>query len=314
MAARMELYCWRDDWGLPSADMDCLLVLSYASIARAPLKLRQCCHPWNMPTRALPTFRCGDDVLSKPVEIIRFLRRMGYKPDSHLLAKQEADVVAFSALIEQMLLPALLHTFWVDPQNYVELIRPWYGATMGFPYSLILPYLNRRKVISRLEFSVGRLPFITIKETEAQIYRNARECMNLLSHQLGKQDYFFGNLPSTLDAVVFAHLAPLLRAPLLGRTLQLHLKALPNLCQHCSRMLNYCFPAQSAEGGSRPEREQMDANLQKLTELVNKESNLIEKMDGNLRANPKSSGQGKSSQQVPPDISSTNGPTYTAGH
>uniref|UniRef100_A0A8C4X289 Metaxin 3 n=1 Tax=Eptatretus burgeri TaxID=7764 RepID=A0A8C4X289_EPTBU len=247
------------------------------------------------------------------MEIIRFLRRMGYKPDSHLSAKQEADVVAFSALIEQMLLPALLHTFWVDPQNYVELIRPWYGASMGFPYNLFLPYLNRRKVISRLEFSVGRLPFITIKETEAQIYRNARECLNLLSHQLGKQDYYFGNLPSTLDAVVFAHLAPLLRAPLLGRTLQLHLKALPNLCRHCSRMLDCCFPTLSAEGGSRPEREQMDANLQKLTELVNKESNLIEKMDGNLRANSKSSGQGKSSQQVPPDIS-TNGPTPTAGH
>lgn len=30
----------------------------------------------------------------------------------------------------------------------------------------------------------------------------------------------------------------------------------------------------------------VDANLQKLTQLVNKESNLIEKMDGNLRQSP----------------------------
>uniref|UniRef100_A0A8C5P4N6 Metaxin 1 n=2 Tax=Boreoeutheria TaxID=1437010 RepID=A0A8C5P4N6_JACJA len=29
------------------------------------------------------------------------------------------------SLLEEKLLPVLIHTFWVDPKNYVEVTRKW---------------------------------------------------------------------------------------------------------------------------------------------------------------------------------------------
>jgi len=59
---------------------------------------------------------------------------------------------------------------------------------------------------------------------------------------LADKEFFFGQSPSSLDAVVFAHLAPLLKAPLPSAALQNHLKACPNLTRFVSRILQRFFP------------------------------------------------------------------------
>merc|ERR1712071_423619 len=64
---------------------------------------------------------------------------------------------------------------------------------------------------------------------ETAVYKEAEECITLLATKLGEKDYFFGQSPCSLDAVVFAHLAPLLKAPLPSSVLQNHLKACTNL-------------------------------------------------------------------------------------
>lgn len=76
----------------------------------------------------------------------------------------------------------------------------------------------------------------------AKVYRQAEECLSLLSTKLGEKDYFFGQSPSSLDAVVFAHIAPLLKAPLPSAALQNHLKACANLSRFVSRILHRYFP------------------------------------------------------------------------
>ena len=55
--------------------------------------------------------------------------------------------------------------------------------------------------------------------------------------------------PSSLDAVVFGYVAPLLKAPLLSNQLIAHLKQCDNLSLHCSRILRLYFPL-SEEGKS----------------------------------------------------------------
>ena len=66
--------------------------------------------------------------------------------------------------------------------------------------------------------------------------------MSLLATKLGEKEYFFGQSPSSLDAVVFAHLAPLLKAPLPSAALQNHLKACTNLTRFVGRVLQRFFP------------------------------------------------------------------------
>ena len=75
-----------------------------------------------------------------------------------------------------------------------------------------------------------------------QVYRQAEECLSLLATKLGDKDFFFGQFPSSLDAVVFAHLAPLLKAPLPSAALQNHLKACTNLSRFVGRILQRYFP------------------------------------------------------------------------
>jgi len=54
--------------------------------------------------------------------------------------------------------------------------------------------------------------------------------------------------PSSLDAYVFAHLAPLLKIKLPNGKLQQHLNSLSNLQKYCSNILELYFPS-DARGG-----------------------------------------------------------------
>ncbi|NXL66812.1 MTX1 protein, partial [Chordeiles acutipennis] len=80
-----------------------------------------------------------------------------------------------------------------------------------------------------------------------QLYREARECLTLLSQRLGSQKFFFGDSPASLDALVFSRLAPLLKAKLPNGKLQQHLKSLQNLCNYCTSILSLYFPWDGGE-------------------------------------------------------------------
>ncbi|NXJ86127.1 MTX1 protein, partial [Trogon melanurus] len=85
-----------------------------------------------------------------------------------------------------------------------------------------------------------------------QLYRDARECLTLLSQRLGSQKFFFGDSPASLDAFVFSRLAPLLKAKLPNGKLQQHLKSLQNLCNYCTSILSLYFPWDGGETAFPP--------------------------------------------------------------
>ncbi|NWW26035.1 MTX1 protein, partial [Falcunculus frontatus] len=85
-----------------------------------------------------------------------------------------------------------------------------------------------------------------------QLYREARECLTLLSQRLGSQKFFFGDSPASLDALVFSRLAPLLKAKLPNGKLQQHLKSLQNLCNYCTSILSLYFPWDGGESHPLP--------------------------------------------------------------
>uniref|UniRef100_A0A2D4FBM3 Metaxin glutathione S-transferase domain-containing protein n=2 Tax=Micrurus corallinus TaxID=54390 RepID=A0A2D4FBM3_MICCO len=179
----------------------------------------------------------------------------------------------------------MLYTFWIEADNYYNVTKPWFASRIPFPLSWYLPRKMSRDALNRILLTKGGPPLYSITEIEVQIYRDAKECLNLLSNRLGSSPFFFGNKPTTLDAFVFGFLAPLYKAPFLKVQLQEHLKQLPNLCHFCDDILS-CYFRRNFSGTSPGGQDTVDANLQKLTQLVNKESNLIEKMDDNLRKSP----------------------------
>ncbi|KAI2652633.1 Metaxin-1 [Labeo rohita] len=216
MAAPLELFCWKGDYGLPSVDVDCLTVLAYAKFAGAPLKVHKITNPWRSPTGTLPALKTREEgSISQPSKIIIHLRKQKYNADYDLSAKEGADTLAF------------IYTLWIDSKNYVDVTRCWYAENISFPLNFLLPNRMHSQQLEKLRL----------------LYRDAFECMTLLSQRLGSQKFFFGDSPSSLDAYVFAHLAPLLKIKLPNGKLQQHLNSLNNLQQYCTNILALYFPS-----------------------------------------------------------------------
>ncbi|XP_073524726.1 metaxin-1 [Phyllobates terribilis] len=242
MAAPMELYCWKGDWGLPSVDLDCLTVLTYAKFSGAPLKVHKISNPWRSPSGQLPALKTlQDGVVFQTCKIITHLRKQKYNADYDLTAKQGADTLAFISLLEEKLLPALIHTFWVDAKNYVDHTRRWYAETIPFPLNFFIPNQIHKKHLEHLQLIRGESWQEDDDTTEKQLYADAQECLTLLSQRLGAHQFFFGDSPASLDAHIFSHLALILSVKLPSSRLQQHLRSLPNLCQYCSSILSIYF-------------------------------------------------------------------------
>ncbi|KAM9623350.1 metaxin-1 isoform 2-T2 [Morphnus guianensis] len=265
MAAPMELFCWAGGWGLPSVDPDCLAVLTYARFTGAPLKVHRVTSPWRSPSGwhpghcclqpplsllsgHLPALKTRDEgTISKMQQIITHLRKQKYNADYDLSATQGADTLAFVSLLEEKLLPVLIHTFWVDTKNYVEHTRKWYTETIPFPLNFFLPNCMHKQHLKWLQLMWGDSYMEDEEKLEKELYRDARECLTLLSQRLGSQKFFFGDSPASLDAFVFSRLAPLLKAKLPNGKLQQHLKSLQNLCNYCTSILSLYFPWDEGE-------------------------------------------------------------------
>ncbi|XP_012514197.1 PREDICTED: metaxin-1 isoform X1 [Propithecus coquereli] len=217
MAAPMELFCWSGGWGLPSVDLDSLAVLTYARFTGAPLKVHKITNPWRSPSGTLPALQTSHgEVISVPHKIITHLRKE-------------------------------IHTFWIDSKNYVEVTRKWYAEAMPFPLNFFLPGRMQRQYMERLQLLCGEHRPEDEEELEKELYREARECLTLLSQRLGSQKFFFGDAPASLDAFVFSYLVLLLQAKLPSGKLQAHLRGLHNLCAYCTHILSLYFPWDGAE-------------------------------------------------------------------
>ncbi|XP_071380278.1 metaxin-1b [Centroberyx affinis] len=252
MAAPLELYCWKGDWGLPSIDTDSLTVLAYSKFAGAPLRIHKITNPWRSPTGTLPALKTREEgSVSKPNNIIIHLRKQKYNADYDLSAKEGADTLAFVSLLEEKLLPALIYTQWVDSKNYVDVTRRWYAENISFPLNFFLPNRMRNQQLEKLRLVRGEDMLEPGEQLEKELYHDALECMTLLSQRLGSHKFFFGDSPSSLDAYVFGHLAPLLKIKLPNGKLQQHLNSLENLRNFCSNILLLYFPSTGHDNPSR---------------------------------------------------------------
>ncbi|XP_071794032.1 metaxin-1-like [Asterias amurensis] len=237
----MELNCLKGDWGIPSVDRKCLNILTYGQFAGASLKVKNNGNLWRNPSGHFPVFRAAQEVLKSDTQVIKYFQDNQLDLDEELTDQQRADVLAFQALMEEKFLPGLLHVWWIDAKNYVEFTRPWYAKALQFPLNYFIPGRWHREAELRVEETRGG-SHMEPQEVTNRVCSDAKECLNLLSVRLGEEDFFFGKVPTSLDALIFSYIAPLLRAPLPSNQLQMHLKGADNLCSFCSRILLRYFP------------------------------------------------------------------------
>ncbi|XP_064638812.1 metaxin-1-like [Lineus longissimus] len=268
----MELEVWKGDWGLPSVEPNCLAVMAYCKFGSVPVDVKATNNPWKSPTGNLPVLRHDDHSKARVSSILSYLREQKWGTDFDLSVKQSGDMLAYLTMIEEKLVPAVLHLWWADNKTYIDLTRPWFAKAVPFPLNFYYPGKKQSEYLQRVYHSSNQN--LSEEEIEAKIYKDGKECINVLSTKLGKSEFFFGNMPSSLDAVVFGYIAPLLKAPLPNNALVNHLKACDNLASLCSTILLRYFPTEVQESDQK-KRDAEEKTHEEAVEYPNKKRNML---------------------------------------
>ncbi|KAJ3176315.1 metaxin 1 [Geranomyces variabilis] len=241
-AAAFELFTWGPAYNLPSFDPFCLASIAYLQWSEVRWMVNECNNAAVSPRGELPMLRDG---LLEPVvgtaKIIAHLKKKGHDLDQHLSATQVAECLAYTSLVEEKLYEALLFSWWLEAQNVMKSTRPTIAKSLRGWAGMRIPTQLQQKAEARLK--KYRKVAYKGKETN-EIYVLAREWYAALANKLGNQQYFFGDRPSSLDAVVFGHLAlhciPSLAEPTLFSILTFEF---PTLHAYCDRLRTELFTA-----------------------------------------------------------------------
>uniref|UniRef100_A0A0N4ZMG4 GST C-terminal domain-containing protein n=1 Tax=Parastrongyloides trichosuri TaxID=131310 RepID=A0A0N4ZMG4_PARTI len=233
----MELYVWPSDFDLLSFDFECLQFLAACKFCALPIKIVHTSKPSISPSKELPYFKIEDNTAKKIDNITEFPKFVEYARkcafqivlDSELTATQKSEVDTYFSFLKKTLHPAIIHSLWNDESNYSALTHKWYSSKMSFPKNFF--YLERR-VASEREYLKAK----NLSTTE--IIKTAMRTITQLSNKLGDKKYFFGDKPSSLDALIFGYLAPLLKLPLPSDRLQIHLQACSNLVRFIESIIS----------------------------------------------------------------------------
>ncbi|OAL38454.1 hypothetical protein AYO20_02103 [Fonsecaea nubica] len=250
-----ELHIWGPAFELPSIDAQCLATICY---------LRHCLQPdrWVLipssdarvsPLGELPALRDGETWVAGFANIVDYLRNISNGEqdlDKDLSAQQQADCVAFSALITSLGQPLLDLSLYVSSDNYLNHTRQALSDILTWPNSWTLPHQWRAQAKKRSEhLGLSSLDVDSAQEEEdkkadagltAHIPKSLRkprqtvtgllgrhqqknrfrldavteDFFEPLSEMLGKKSWLVGEQVSSADCLALGHLA-LMQTPAL---------------------------------------------------------------------------------------------------
>ncbi|KAH6584545.1 hypothetical protein BASA60_000946 [Batrachochytrium salamandrivorans] len=219
----LELFAWGEGLGLPSFDPFCLSIAAYLNLAGADWSFHECRTPSHLAKWRAACPPCWS-------------RACGWNPPTLFTHSSPR----FISLIEDNLYDALLYTWWMENENYTKSIHPTLTGSLTFFGRYNLPPKLKERAKIRLQ-SYRMLDYKGEKVPE--VYIAAREAYRALADKLGDKNYFYGDSPSTLDAIAFGHLSlhayPSLAVPKLFSLLAFEF---PTLIAYCARLKEKIFP------------------------------------------------------------------------
>jgi len=156
-----------------------------------------------------------------------------------LTLTQLADQSSYIGYITESLYNCQLYNWWVDDENYQLFTNRIFASKVTFPLNFFIPYSMRSKIIQKLQF----IDFT--QETDDMVYDRADEIYKSLSVKLGNQNYFFGDYPTTLDAIVYGFLITQTAANLPKNNLRNLILNYHNLVEYCNRLTTLFFGPES---------------------------------------------------------------------
>ncbi|XP_055544613.1 metaxin-1 homolog [Wyeomyia smithii] len=246
----MELFLYRGEWGLPTIDYECAKVLTYLKLADAKVALNFNGNPFSSPNGMLPYLVTEQGKkLAGYNRIVEFLQSKGFDANAQLEDQSYIVINGCIQYVVENLSPFFLYSLWGDPQN-LDTSRTLYAKRIPIPFNFYCPrkYLLKTNEITQTLAGFALDDSVELHDVKDMLL-NAKKCINWVSEKLGENQFFFGDTPSEVDAVLYGYLSVILKMKLPNNILQNHLKECPNLVKFIDRMTTIYFAKESYTSG-----------------------------------------------------------------
>jgi glutathione S-transferase len=190
--------------GVPNYSPFCTKLETYLKIRQLPYEIKDFTgNPKNAPKGKLPFIDYGEKRYDDSELIIQMLENEGEGLDHSFSGKEKGIITATKKLLEQHLLPFLLHFRWGDDQNWIKTREVFFR---GLPSLIRKPVsaMVRKGVVKALwAEGTGRYTL----EEKKKMMEKAFEALDQLKEE---GPYFMGERASTLDAAAFGTLSNIL--------------------------------------------------------------------------------------------------------
>jgi glutathione S-transferase len=233
--SQVKAYHLPGGWGLISVSPFCLKLDAILRMAGIDHEAITTPAPFGGPKRKAPWIEHEGRKIGDSSFIVAYLfERFGGDPDAALTPAQRGQAVAIQRLIEENLYWAMVHDRWSRPENWPILKDSVLGAIPTPLRKLIAP-VARRGVLRQLKGHGMGL------HSAPEIAQIAQRDIDALAAMLGDQDWFFGDRPTTTDAVVYSLLANI-HYPEFSSPMKAMLQAHPNLIGFLERFRARFYP------------------------------------------------------------------------
>lgn len=234
------LYKWPGHAGLPSLTAASLQAEAALRLAKVQFFCQECSSS-STPTGVIPALDLGSEVpaaseagdLAAARAIIAALAASGAGDlDAWLAPPQRAELLAFATLLQAKLDTATHYTTWIEKRGFGEFRKAAYGSQLPFPLSYIVPWSQRNEMAKLLGAIDG-----------FKAYQGAVEVLSAVADRLRASPgrFFFGDRPSSLDALLFGHLAFYRHSPVAAPVLRDKVGRLPVLASYVDGILEDFF-------------------------------------------------------------------------
>ena len=225
----IKLYQYPSSWGMNVSPFT-LKLETWLKLSHIEYQIIESHNPGKAPKGKLPYIededgtRIGDSTL-----IIDHLKRTRQiDPDHELTERQRSDAISLQRLFEDHFYFIQVYSRWIDPVGWAT-VQPVFFNFLPWGIRELGSAFIRRQVRNALhQQGLGR-------HSQEELYALGRTDLRAISVTLGSRAYFFGDGPTTIDAIAYGFLANMYFVPVETKLKQIALEY-DNLRLYCERL------------------------------------------------------------------------------
>ncbi|MGI9484416.1 MAG: glutathione S-transferase family protein [Geminicoccaceae bacterium] len=225
----IKLYQYPMSWGMNVSPFT-LKLETWLRLSNLDYQVIAVHSPRSAPKGKLPFIEDDDGtrIADSSLIIDHLKRTRQIDPDHELTERQRAEAISLQRLFENHFYFIQSYSRWIDPVGW-EAARPAFFGFLPPGIRELAAALIRRQVKRALhEEGLGR-------HTQNELYAMGRADLRAIAVLLGSRPYFFGDGPTTIDAIAYGFLANLFFVPVETELKRIGLEY-DNLRLYCERL------------------------------------------------------------------------------